>query len=148
MKKYLSTLSLLALGLLGVLAPNAKADEWNKRTNITISQSIEVEGTVLPAGSYVLELTNLPSARNLVRISNADSNRLITTVYAIRAYRLVPADNSEFKFYESGAGRPPALHTWFYPGDPAGFEFTLKPGVPTVEAARGVSETPAAGSDN
>jgi hypothetical protein len=37
---------------MGVFAPTVKADEWNKQTNITINQPIEVEGTVIPAGSY------------------------------------------------------------------------------------------------
>jgi hypothetical protein len=106
-----------------MLTPNLKASEKDKKTNLTINQSIEVEGTVLPAGSYVLKLVDLPSEHYLVRILNADENRVITTVFTTPVYRFEPADNSEFRFYGAESGRPPALHTWFYPGDSIGFEF-------------------------
>ena len=34
MKQYLSTVSIVALSMMGVFAPTVKADEWNKKTNI------------------------------------------------------------------------------------------------------------------
>src|SRR5260370_869229 len=91
------------------------------KTNITINKPIEVEGTVLPAGSYVLKLVDLQSERHLVRILNAEENRVIATVFTTPIYKFTPADKSEFNFYEPENGRPPALHAWFYPGDSAGF---------------------------
>ena len=66
MSNSLSTMSILALSVMGMFAPTVKADEWDKKTNITINQAIEVEGTVLRAGSYVLKLVDSPSNRNLV----------------------------------------------------------------------------------
>ena len=135
MKHYFSTLSVLALSAMGIFAPNVKADERNKKTNITINQAIEVEGTVLPAGSYVLKLADLTD-RHVVQIFNAQENHLIATVFAVPAERLVPPDNSEFKFYELGSGQPPALHTWFYPGDQIGFEFREVHRAPAAAEAR------------
>jgi hypothetical protein len=122
MKQYLSTLSILAVSMMGMFAPNVKADEWNKQTNITINQAIEVEGHVLPAGSYALKLVDGVD-RHVVQIFNAQENHLVATVFAIPAERLAPPDKSEFSFYESGSGETPALRTWFYPGDTSGFEF-------------------------
>jgi hypothetical protein len=148
MKHYFSTLPILALSVVGVFAPNMKADEWNKKTNITINQAIEVEGTDLPAGSYVLKLVDLPSDRHLVQILNAEENRVVATVFTIPIYRFTPPDNSEFKFYESETGRPPALHTWFYPGDSTGFEFKAGHGAPAVEAAQVASATASNGSSS
>ena len=148
MKKYLSTASILALSVMGLFAPTVKADEWNKQTNITINQPIEVEGTVIPAGSYVLKLVDLPSERHLVRILNAQENGVVATVFATPIYRFQPADNSEFKFYESEAGRPPALHAWFYPGDSTGFEFREVHGAATVARAHGPSTTTPNASSN
>jgi hypothetical protein len=147
MRHYFSALSVLALGVMGVLAPNVKASEWDKKTNITINKSIEVEGTVLPAGSYVLKLVDSPSERYLVRILNTEENRVIATVFTTPLYKFRPADNSEFKFYESENGQPPALHTWFYPGESVGFEFKASRGN-AVESAQGASATASSAATN
>ena len=104
MKHYFSTLSILALSTMGVLAPVAKATQWDKKTNITINQPIEVEGTVLPAGSYVLRLVDLAAERYTVRIFNAEENRVIKTVFATPTFMFEPSDGSQFKFYESNDG--------------------------------------------
>jgi len=39
--------------LLAGTATRASADEWNKKTYITVNRSIEVPGAVLPPGKYV-----------------------------------------------------------------------------------------------
>jgi hypothetical protein len=140
LKHYFPRFTALTLILIGgVFAPTMKADEWNKKTNITISQPIEIQGTVLPAGSYVIKLLDSPSERYVVQIFNAEENHIITTIFAVPTYRLRPADNSELNFYQSENSQPAALHTWFYPGDSAGFEFS--PGRKGVESARGIVET-------
>jgi hypothetical protein len=134
MKHYFRTIVALALSLMGsALVPALQADEWDKKTNIKIDQSIDVQGTVLPPGSYVMKLL-LDSNRRTVQIYNADGNRLITTILASPAYRS-DAGKSEFNFYGVAEGQPPALRTWFYPGDNFGFEF--RPGRGAVSAQSG-----------
>ena len=124
MKQYLSTIAVLAASLMStVLVPALKADENNKLTNITIDQSIDVQGTVLPPGSYVIKLLNSPQSRFNVLIYNAAENHVIANVLAIPTYRLRPTGDSKFLFYQTQEGQAPALHTWFYPGDNSGFEF-------------------------
>jgi hypothetical protein len=124
MKHNFTPFAALALSLMGgVLAPAVKADEWNKKTNITINQPIKVQDTVLPAGSYVIKLLDSPSDRYIVQIFNAEENHLITTVFAVPVLKSHAPDSSEFKFYESESGQPAALHTWFYPGESTGYEF-------------------------
>jgi len=124
MKHYFPTIATLAVTLMGsVFVPALKADGWDKRTIITIDQSIDVQGTMLPPGSYVITILGESSNRRTVQIFSAAENRLITTLVAVPAWRPAPTDDSEFKFYEVAEGRPPALHTWFYPGDNSGFEF-------------------------
>ena len=147
MRNTLLTVPVLALSVMGMFAPTVKADERDKKTDITINQAIEVEGTVLPAGSYVLKLVD-SSDRHLVSIWNEDENRLIATVFTSPIYRVQPPDNSEFKFYESSVGQPPALHAWFYPGDQTGFEFRKAHGPATVEAAQRQSTTASNASSN
>ena len=123
MKRNLPVFAALATVLMSSsFVPSLKADEYDKRTIITISQPIDVQGTILPAGQYVLRVQD-SSSLNVVYIFNSEETQLITTVLAIHADRLQPTDKSEFSFYESRAGEPTALHTWFYPGDDSGFEF-------------------------
>jgi len=121
------------------LVPSLKADEWDKKTNIKIDQSIDVQGTVLPPGTYVMKLLGSPADRRTVQIFDDDDNHLIATFLAIPAYRLAPRGDSEFDFYEVAEGQPPALRTWFYPGDNLGFEF--KPGRGEVVARSGRRHT-------
>jgi len=124
MKKCLPVITALATSLMSSpFIPSLKAGDLDKTTTITISQPVAVEGTILPAGQYVLRLHEEQSSRSIVHIFNGEGTRLIATVMAIHAYRLQPTGQSEFKFYGSAGGQPTALHTWFYPGDSSGFEF-------------------------
>ena len=120
-----STLPILlsALGLGAALAPPVHADAWDKKTFVTFSQSVEVPGTVLPAGKYVFKLVDSLSDRHIVRITNERENKVYATILAIPAYRMEPADHSIFTFHEMPAGQPEALNKWFYPGDNYGQEF-------------------------
>ena len=118
MKHYFLTTATVALSLMGsVLVPALNADELNKSTTITIDQSIDVQGIVLPAGSYVIKRLRSSTDPRTVQLFNAAENHLITTVLALAAYRVTPTDDSKFTFYEVAPGQPSALHTWFYPGD-------------------------------
>ena len=67
----------------GIFTTAARADEWNKKTTITINQAIQIQDAVLQPGSYVLKLVNLPSERHLVQVLNQAENRVITTVFTV-----------------------------------------------------------------
>jgi hypothetical protein len=124
MKRYFPVFAALAISLMSsAFVTSLKASESDEKTVITISQPVTVEGTVLPAGKYVLKLLDTFSSRDIVSIFNGDETELIMTVLAIHAYRLRPTGEPEFSFYDSREGKPAALHTWFYPGESSGFEF-------------------------
>src|SRR5580693_3201293 len=128
MKRHLPTFAALALSLMSsAFVPSLKASESDKKTIITTSQSVTVRGTTLPPGTYELRALDSSASRNVIFIFNAEDQRLITTVLAIPAFRLRPADRTELSFYNSLAGQPAALHLWFYPGDNYGFEFLPGP---------------------
>jgi hypothetical protein len=113
-----------SVGLLGVaLAPSARADEWNKKTVITVDEPIQVPNQVLPAGTYVIKLLDSQSDRHIVQIFNKDENHLFTTILAIPNYRIQPTGKTVFTFWETPPGQPKALRAWFYPGDNFGQEF-------------------------
>jgi hypothetical protein len=99
MKRYLTVFAALAMSLLSSgVVPSLKASESDKKTIITISQPVTVEGTLLPAGQYVLKLQDSSSSQDVVYVFNSEETRLITTVLAIHAYRLQPTGKSEFCF--------------------------------------------------
>jgi LPXTG-motif cell wall-anchored protein len=108
---------------MGFVTSNARADQWDKKTILTVNEPIQVRDTVLQPGQYVFKLLNSQSDRHIVQIFNYNQTRIIDTQIAIPNYRLQPTDNSRFGFWETPAGSPRALRAWFYPGDNFGQEF-------------------------
>jgi len=122
MNRFLLTVA--SIGLIGFgFSPSARADAWNKRTIVTVNETIQVPNIVLPAGTYVFKLLDSGSDRHIVQIFNADESELQTTILAIPNDRLKPAEGSVFAFWEMPPGQPKALRAWFYPGDNFGQEF-------------------------
>jgi len=111
------------LGFVAAVAPMAQADQWNKRTILTVNEPIMVPGKVLQPGKYVIRLLDSPSNRHIVQVFNEDESQIQTTVLAIPNYRLQPTGDTVFSFYEAPQGQPKALRAWFYPGDNFGQEF-------------------------
>jgi hypothetical protein len=132
-------LTIASVGLLtGVaLVPAARADEWNKKTILTVNESIQVPNKVLPPGTYVMKLLDSPSDRHIVQIFDKNEQHLETTVLAIPNYRLEPTGKTQFEFWETPPGQPKALRAWFYPGDNFGQEFAY----PKSEAVQIASAT-------
>jgi LPXTG-motif cell wall-anchored protein len=119
----------IALSMLAVcffVTPVASADDWNKKTKVTFSQPVEVPGVgaqILPAGTYVIKLTDSIANRHIVQIFNEDQTHLYTTILAIPNYRIRATDKTVMTFKERAAGEPQALRAWFYPGRQWGEEF-------------------------
>lgn len=134
------SLCLLVIGALAV--PQAQADEWNRETVVTFSAPVEVPGAgaqVLPAGTYVFQLVDSNTNRNIVRIFNADKTHVYTTILAIPNYRLVATGKTVITFRERPAGQPEALRAWFYPGNQWGQEFVYHKSR-AIELAKVVNE--------
>jgi LPXTG-motif cell wall-anchored protein len=109
-----------------LVAPKAKADEWDRKTVITFSGPVEVPGVgqhVLPAGTYVFKILDAEPDRHIVQIFNQDESQVLTTIIAIPNLRLRATDKTVITFRERPAGEPEALRAWFYPGHEWGDEF-------------------------
>jgi hypothetical protein len=119
-KMFTGMICLMLLGIFFV--PKGRADIADKKTIVTVDQSIQVPGKVLPAGTYVFKLLN---SNDLTRVSifNADETHLITTVVGISDSRIQISDKTILQFEERPSGQPEALKAWFYPGDDSGVEF-------------------------
>jgi hypothetical protein len=101
----------------------AHADEYDLTTKLTFSQSVQIPGQVLPAGTYLFKLANNTSDRHIVQVFNSDGTMLYATLMAISTERREPSGESVITFAEQGDGRPEALLKWFYPGETIGNEF-------------------------
>jgi len=129
MNRFKITAALFAavMGIITV-APRASADEWDKKTIVTISGQMEIPGVTLDPGTYVFKLADSQSDRHIVVVQNERMNHTYATILAIPNYRLRPTSKSQFMFWETPAGQPPALRAWFYPADNFGQEFVYPKG--------------------
>jgi len=106
-----------------VWALQIQADQWDKKTILTVGETIQIPGATLTPGKYVFRLMDSSSNRHIVQVFNEDQDHILATILAIPNYRLRPKGHSEFGFWEMPQGVPPALRSWFYPGDNFGQEF-------------------------
>jgi hypothetical protein len=138
--KTVTTVCGLALAC-ALLAPSVKADEWNRKTEITFSAPVEIPGVhlvgwgVLPAGTYVFKILDSQSDRHIVQIFSKDELTVYATILAIPNFRLKATDKTVMTFRERPAGEPEALRAWFYPGKNWGEEFVY-PKAKAIEIAK------------
>jgi hypothetical protein len=119
MKNILKTVVLAgALALVG-----AYADQWDKKTIVTIDAPMQMPTITLQPGTYTFKLLESQSNRHIVGIWDKDGLKHLATMLAIPNYRLKPTGKSQFSMWETPAGQPAALRAWFYPGDNFGQEF-------------------------
>ena len=126
-----------AAALTMLMAPGARADEWNKKTILTFSGPVQIPGATLPAGSYVFKLADIPGNRHVVQVFDKDEKKIYTTMLAIPNQRLEPSDKPIVLFSERASGSPQAVKVWYYPGDTIGNEFVY----PRAQAMKIAKET-------
>jgi hypothetical protein len=90
----------------------------------------------LSPGTYVFRLDDSQSGRHTVQVTNERGNRVYTTILAIPDYRLNATSKTVMYFSERMSGAPPAIKSWFYPGDNFGHRFVY----PKVQAQQIAAE--------
>jgi LPXTG-motif cell wall-anchored protein len=141
-KSHAAVVALCGAGLaLGLAVPSAQADQWNKKTTLTIDQPMQVTDTYLEPGQYVFKLLDSQSDRHIVQIYNADQTHLITTILAIPDYRVQVTGSSRFTMWETPAGYVSALKSWYYPGDNFGQEFRYPKHLREIQVAQVTTTT-------
>src|ERR1019366_7385834 len=130
MKLFKAATTVCCMALTAViLAPSAKADDWNRKTTITFSGPVEIPGVhltgwgVLPAGTYVFKILDSQSDRHIGQLFNQAEPMIYAPILPIPNYRLKATDKTVMPFPERPAGEPEALRAWFYPGRQSGEEF-------------------------
>lgn len=109
----------LCLGIaLAASVQVANADVWaEKKSTLTVTERIEVPGAVLEPGTYIIKVAETQSNRNIVQITNTDENKIFATAIATPHANAERAPNTMFIYYNTAAGTPKALRTWFAPND-------------------------------
>jgi hypothetical protein len=144
MKAIRLMLSILVVGVvMGILASPMKADTWNKKTKVVLSEPVQIPGTVLQPGTYWFKLMDSLSNRHIVCITNEEESQVYAIVLAIPNYRLTPTENTLLGMWETPRGTPAALRSWFYPGDNFGQEFAYPKHVAEKIAAEEHAPVPA-----
>jgi len=110
-----------AAALLAVFAPGVRADDYNKLTYFTFSAPVQVPGMTLPAGKYTFKLADPESGRRAIQIWDSDG-KLLTTLLTVSDQRM-DAKEPMVMFNEKPAGEAPAVRSWYYEGEHAGYEF-------------------------
>ncbi len=117
----------LALGtfaaFLGVAyTPAATAQINTEKSLFTLTEPMDVGGTVLEPGTYRIKVVELSSNRNVVQVTNEMGSKVFATVLAtphvIKTDEAIP--ESRFIYYSAIAGQPKALRTWFAHDTPYG----------------------------
>jgi hypothetical protein len=113
-----------AIAIAGGLMPaKAAAQTVDKRTYFTFSGPVEIPGAALPAGKYVFRIADPETSRTVVQVASADGKRVYGMFFSRAAERQTAANDAEVRFMESPRGVPPAIRTWWYPGERTGREF-------------------------
>ena len=117
MKKLMTRLVLGAcVTLLGVAStPAAYAQSDRENSTFTITEPLEVGSFTLQPGTYLIRVVMLSSDRETIQVTNVEQSKVFATVLAtphpIRPGTAIP--QSRYIYYETAAGQPKALRTWF-----------------------------------
>ena len=144
----------LALGacaaLIGVAcAPGANAQPFTEKSNLTLTEPLEVGGTLLQPGAYVIKSLELKYNRHFVQVTDLTETKVFATVIAVphpvKMGEMVP--ESRYTYYPAVVGQPMALRTWFAPNTESGRDI-IYPTQRAIELAVAVKEPVVAIPDN
>lgn len=120
---------------------------------MTITEPLDVGGTVLQPGAYRIKVVPLQTNRNMLQVKSVDRSELYLTVLSINHPRLEGRTETEYVYYPAAPGLPKALRTWYpaevgsgghdivYPGDRAAeLAARVKEPVPAYKLAGPVTE--------
>lgn len=124
MRLSTATLFAVPLALVALTTTPVFGDDHDKKTDITLSQPVQVPGgVVLQPGTYMFILEDSASSRHIVEIKSEDGKQLYAMMFTTRANRVKRTGDTVLTYYEMPAGQPVALRQWFWPGDYDGQEF-------------------------
>jgi hypothetical protein len=94
----------------------------SERTFLTFSNTVEMPGVTLPAGTYVFRLADTPT-RNVVQVLSKDEKDILGQWTFVQAKRAKATEDTVVMFKEMPEGTTAAVQYWYYPGETSGKEF-------------------------
>ncbi len=121
--KALRVLSaVIALGLVGAVRADVTLE---KTSTLTIATPLEVPGTILDPGTYVVRLVD--TRNNIVTITSVDGKKTYATAICAPREMADEPRHTEFMFYGVPEGSNKVLRTWYRPSDRSGLDFLYPP---------------------
>src|SRR6185503_13745889 len=114
----------LLVAVLAVLSSRVAAQETNVQevTYLTFSNTVEMPGVSLPAGTYMFRLADTPS-RNVVQVLDRDGKDIKGQWLFVQSERPEVSGDTVIMLKENRAGSTPAVQYWYFPGEKIGKEF-------------------------
>src|SRR5262245_8855688 len=104
----------IVTGAVNSFSTNASAEQWFKKSSFTITESSELPGVVLEAGTYVLKAEEGSSSpRTVVQLFNQDETQLLATFMAVPDHRQRPDFDTVVSFFPNISDGPHPIQTWF-----------------------------------
>jgi hypothetical protein len=124
MKRVTSMATACVAAVILMLGASVGAQDFNihEKTFLTFSNSVELPGMTLPAGTYTFKLADTPS-RNVVQVLSRDEKEIHGQFLFIQAQRPDVTGETVITFRETREGTTPAIQYWYYPGEKIGKEF-------------------------
>lgn len=115
-----NAIKVLTVSIALLIAMPAAFAQTPEVSTLPVTEPLDVGGTILQPGTYLIRLVSIRDDRNKVQITSVDRQTIYATVLTI-PHDLEPGEempNTTFVYYPAGEGQPRALRTWFAP-DPA-----------------------------
>lgn len=124
MKRVTSMATACVAAVILMLGISVGAQDFNihEKTFLTFSNSVELPGMTLPAGTYTFRLADT-SSRNVVQVLSQDEKQVHGQFLFIPAERPDVSGETVITFRETREGTTPAIQYWYYPGEKIGKEF-------------------------
>jgi len=124
MKRVTLIATALLVAVLAVLSTRVAAQETNVQevTYLTFSNTVEMPGLTLPAGTYMFRLADTPS-RNVVQVLDRDGKDIKGQWLFVQSERPQVSGDTVIMFKENREGATPAVQYWYFPGEKIGKEF-------------------------
>jgi len=122
MKRVVPALVILALGAVAQQTSRPQ-EQFPKRSVFSITEPVEIPGTVLNPGKYVIRMRAGAPQRNVLQIFNVlqvtdpEEKHIYATIFSMPDYNLAPPNKPLFSYYDGGPGLPKAIRAWFHPGE-------------------------------
>ena len=113
MKRVTTIVTACVVAVLLALSVSVGAQDFNpsERTFLTFSNSVEMPGMTLPAGTYTFRLADTPG-RNVVQVLSQDEKMVHGQFLFVQAERPDVTGETVITFRETREGTTPAIQYW------------------------------------